>query len=287
MSDRESYEQSRQNEAAGPQYAQAPIPPYAQPSAQPPVYPNYPDPHADKPKGSVSIAVLAWSVVLSIVLTACFTLGLVFALNFAKFAGGFVTTTPKTTTEATTEAGTGATVLTPGGLANDTAATEISVDGISIRVAENADEETKAKAQKLAQAIDAFQRNFYRELSSAELLEAMTAGLPSNLGSPYSYYMTAEDLLPCKTPMPAITQVSARKSCRTCKVHSSLLTSRLQARLKPADSSQVILLPLLTGRMREIFRTRPLWPIKLKAPRAPWWFSRFIAPPKAEVLKSN
>lgn len=193
MSDRESYEQSRQNEAAGPQYAQAPIPPYAQPSAQPPVYPNYPDPHADKPKGSVSIAVLAWSVVLSIVLTACFTLGLVFALNFAKFAGGFVTTTPKTTTEATTEAGTGATVLTPGGLANDTAATEISVDGISIRVAENADEETKAKAQKLAQAIDAFQRNFYRELSSAELLEAMTAGLPSNLGSPYSYYMTAEE----------------------------------------------------------------------------------------------
>ena len=192
MSERESNEQPLQNQAAWPQYSQTPPPPpypYQQAPPQPGNYGNFPDPQGYKPKAMVSVSVFAWSLVLSIVLTACFTLGLVYALNFAKIATAIVEKVPVPATEATK----GGTIAAPGQDNNDNAVNEIVLDGITIGVADNADAETKAKAQKLAQALNAFQNNFYRELSSAELLEAMTAGLPNNLGSPYSYYMTAEE----------------------------------------------------------------------------------------------
>lgn len=54
-------------------------------------------------------------------------------------------------------------------------------------------EETAAAVDKLQSIIDTIRDNYYTELTDAQILEAMSAGLPGELGSPYTYYLTAEE----------------------------------------------------------------------------------------------
>lgn len=53
--------------------------------------------------------------------------------------------------------------------------------------------ETKTAINKLELVIKELKDNYLEELTDAQILEAMTSGLPSGLENPYTYYMSAED----------------------------------------------------------------------------------------------
>lgn len=56
----------------------------------------------------------------------------------------------------------------------------------------NNDEETRRAADKLKTIYHYINNEYYRELSEAEMLEAMSAGLAFSMESPYTMYLTAE-----------------------------------------------------------------------------------------------
>jgi len=53
--------------------------------------------------------------------------------------------------------------------------------------------ETKIAITKLELVIKELKDNYLEELSDAQILEAMSSGLPSGLNNPYTYYMSADD----------------------------------------------------------------------------------------------
>ncbi len=63
-------------------------------------------------------------------------------------------------------------------------------DGLGIRFAEDA--ATKAALAKLQTVYQEVDQNFYKDLTDAEMLEAMTRGLVDELGNRYTMYLTAE-----------------------------------------------------------------------------------------------
>jgi len=52
---------------------------------------------------------------------------------------------------------------------------------------------TKTAISKLKIMIQEIKDNYLEQLTDAQILEAMTAGFPSGLGNPYTYYMSAEN----------------------------------------------------------------------------------------------
>lgn len=65
-------------------------------------------------------------------------------------------------------------------------------DTLSMRFED--DPATRDSLNKLYSAYQALKENYYQELSDAELLEAMTRGLVNEMDSPYTMYMTAEQV---------------------------------------------------------------------------------------------
>lgn len=183
-----------------PYHSAAQANPHFPPQPQPPYPPFHSQtPPLAKPKGTVSKTVFGWSIFFSILLTACFTIGLMYALNFFAFLGrnynntnnGPIIVYEESETNGSRPNGEGSNPAGQNG--SDLTVEEIILDGISIKVEPNANWVVKEKAKKLGQMLSAVKNNYYRELTTAEILEAMIAGVPSNLDSPYSYYMTAEE----------------------------------------------------------------------------------------------
>ncbi len=56
------------------------------------------------------------------------------------------------------------------------------------------DADTKAALDKLEDVYDKVDKNFYKDLTDAEMLEAMTRGLVDELGNRYTMYLTAEEV---------------------------------------------------------------------------------------------
>jgi carboxyl-terminal processing protease len=54
------------------------------------------------------------------------------------------------------------------------------------------DEETIEAVDKLSEIIALLKNQYYLELTDKEIIEAISAGLPSAIGSPYTYYLTTE-----------------------------------------------------------------------------------------------
>lgn len=54
------------------------------------------------------------------------------------------------------------------------------------------DEETGKALAKLDTILDTVRNDYYLKLSDAQILEALSAGLPGALGNPYTYYLTSE-----------------------------------------------------------------------------------------------
>lgn len=56
------------------------------------------------------------------------------------------------------------------------------------------DPATRDALAKLEEVYDTVDKNFYKDLTDAEMLEAMTRGLVDELGNPYTMYLTAEEI---------------------------------------------------------------------------------------------
>lgn len=54
--------------------------------------------------------------------------------------------------------------------------------------------ETRAAIDKLHSAFNSLKENYYQELSDADLIDAMTRGMVNEMDSPYTMYMTAEQV---------------------------------------------------------------------------------------------
>ncbi len=54
------------------------------------------------------------------------------------------------------------------------------------------DQETRAALEKVSEILDIVRSEYYIELSDAQILESIASGMPRTLGSPYTYYLTAE-----------------------------------------------------------------------------------------------
>ena len=65
--------------------------------------------------------------------------------------------------------------------------------GFTIEVTD-ADAATRQQAEKLASLLELVSDNYYQEIDDEDLIAAMSAGFPSALGSPYTYYMTPEEV---------------------------------------------------------------------------------------------
>lgn len=68
---------------------------------------------------------------------------------------------------------------------------EVGDFGLSIHTN---DPQAKAAAEKLAEAVKALEDNYFKVLSPAEILEAMTIGMSNSMESKYTYYMSREEV---------------------------------------------------------------------------------------------
>jgi carboxyl-terminal processing protease len=65
-------------------------------------------------------------------------------------------------------------------------------NGLGITLSDDA--ETRAALKKFWTVYSEIDKNYYKDLSDAEMLAAMTSGLVDELGSPYTMYLTAEQV---------------------------------------------------------------------------------------------
>jgi len=69
---------------------------------------------------------------------------------------------------------------------------------------EVADEESEAALEKFNVVKDLLFENYYIELTYPEIIEAMTTGMLENLGSPYTYYLSPEDVAEMEESMSGV-----------------------------------------------------------------------------------
>lgn len=139
-----------------------PTPPPMQPGPQPQGgwQPQPPQPYKQKPHITSSPLPLLLSILVTFILTAGFFIGFIW-MNIDRFAKP----TGSTNTDKT-----------------DPKTEQPKVEDSSWMT-----------DPKLTELIQNLKDNYYRELTDEEILEAVIKGLPSNLDSPYTYYMTPED----------------------------------------------------------------------------------------------
>jgi carboxyl-terminal processing protease len=131
---------------------------YVYPAADPVTQPPYQPPVQPEPKGRTTI----WKFVVIILVTALVTFTLTAGAGLLVYYG----------IEATRE--------TEGG------------SDLGIPFAD--DEATQQALKKFWAAYQQVDENYYRDLSDAEMLEAMTRGLVDEMDSPYTMYLTAEQV---------------------------------------------------------------------------------------------
>lgn len=71
--------------------------------------------------------------------------------------------------------------------------TFLDPNGVHVQVPDS-DPVTKMTADKFNVIVDLIKKNYYEVVPNSTILDAMVAGTPSRIGSPYTYYMTREDM---------------------------------------------------------------------------------------------
>jgi carboxyl-terminal processing protease len=66
--------------------------------------------------------------------------------------------------------------------------------GGNLGISFSSDEKTQKALEKFRTVYEEIDQNYYKDLSDAEMLAAMTSGLVDELGSPYTMYLTAEQV---------------------------------------------------------------------------------------------
>lgn len=144
-------------------------------------YQNYQPPNYVKNQRRDSNTNIIFAVLLSIFLTATLTGFVVWTMSTNGMLPG---------TEQNSVIGNQETVNpTVPGQEGET----VELEGLGLSIHTD-DPDAEATANKLAQTIKLLQDNYYSVLSDEEILEAMSEGVLNAMDSPYTYYLTAEQV---------------------------------------------------------------------------------------------